>query len=214
MLSMALEQEQLWRKRLLHFGIAVIDEKSHYRVEGIRPAQTDEEKSARNRTHASWRSWYTMVIAGQMYILRKWAIEQATALHRPGAGARRAPWVALTHWLPGPSELSTELFDILVDAQQKAIRDTQTIVVKSIPKEREAEAATYITAGLVRSCLVPNIGERRRAALAFLSGDNSKGIQKDQLLQELPGATFEALRIRTLGESADKLRNQVAELID
>ncbi len=172
-------------------------------------ARTDAELGVRNYFYGCMALWRGTANSGLAFLVGEWTLYAAKPLHE-----NLAPAVGFYEWYPGPPELSPKLFGILERALFEASARNQGQVMESVPKSREGVQANYLLAGLVRTRIDPERGERRKKALSGLAGKDTAAARRSQLLRELPGAARLAWGDRGDDFSLPDLVNRTAALIE
>lgn len=190
--GIALSEEQFWLSLL----------------QKMRQARTNAELSIRNYAYGCLWVWRLTARAGTAVVVGEWILDQVAA------ATRSRPLVALPDWSPDSPTFSVRLLDALTHAQTEASVASQGFVMTDRPNSPQGLQANYLLAGLLKMGLSPDAGERRRGALAQLSGEDSLTARRAQLLRELPGATRIAWSEQEPGESLADLRNRVSGIIE
>jgi DNA-binding CsgD family transcriptional regulator len=215
-LAGALYKENLWRTRLRAFGLDAQNARNPQEIPGARQAQTAKERSKAHGVLQNLLVWQTAAKAGLMIIIGAWALDQVVAGFRRSAGAGFRPQALLDvqGWLPGPPELSDKLFDVLHFVVVEARAEVLGYCMEEYPDDPGSEQAAYLHAGLLRTRMDPEIGDRRIAALSTLAGADNARARELQLRQELPGALPIAWDAVGLAGGISGLRDSVARIIE
>ncbi len=172
-------------------------------------AHTDTELGIRNYFYGCMALWRDTANSGLAFLVGEWTLYAAKPLHE-----KLLPALGFYEWHPGPADLSPKLFDILERALFESSARNQGQVMESVPKSREGVQANYLLAGLVRTRIDPERGERRKKALSALVGKDTAAARRSQLLRELPGAARLAWDDRRDAFSLPDLVNRAAALIE
>jgi hypothetical protein len=181
------------------------------RLRRMAGARTDAELGVRNYFYGCAMMWENTANSGLAFLIGEWVL-YAVKLY-----ATRAPLVPaldFDEWAPGPPDLDPKLFGILERALFESSARNQGQVMESVPKSREGVQANYLLAGLVRTRIDPERGERRKKALSALVGKDTAAARRSQLLRELPGAARLAWDDRRDAFSLPDLVNRAAALIE
>lgn len=143
-----------------------------------------------------------------MIFIGEWTLAQEVARFR------RELVVSMHDWWPGPPELSTQLFDGLRYVWLEAKAEVLGYCMEQYPGDPGSKQAAYLLAGLLRTRMDSEIGDRRIAALSTLAGVDNVRARKLQLLRELPGAVCIAWDDGGPAGGISALRDRAARIIE